>query len=149
MAVTALVTMAIVWCFLHPILDILLTSYVHNIHLTCSSLVPKSIFTSFQHYCICSSKCKIMLPKIAMIAMIFRFQGPFQRYISDLFLLVLMTLIICIWNGTNNIASIYKDAQSSRRIMIAQRWHIITTFAKSQIGSFLAPFESTFLINLS
>ena len=147
MAVTALVTMAIVWCFLHPILDILLTSYVHNIHLTCSSLVLGTICTNFQRNC--SSKCKIMLPKIAMIAMIFRFQGPFQRYISDLFLLVLMTLIICIWNGTNNIASIYKDAQSSRRIMIAQRWHIITTFAKSQIGSFLAPFESTFLINLS
>ena len=107
MAVTALVTMAIVWCFLHPILDILLTSYVHDVHLTCSSLVLESIFTSFQHYC--SSKCKIMLTKIAMIAMIFGFKAPFRDTFQIYFYWYLGRLSFA--SGTKDIASIYKDAQ--------------------------------------
>ena len=77
----------------------------------------------------------------------FRVLGPPQRHIFTLFLLIIVTLIICYQN--NQKIFLHNDRWSNHRIMIARIWPKITTLTTCEIWDFEAPLKSSFQIIFS
>ena len=84
---------------------------------------------------------------VFVIGDIFWFLGPPLRHIFTLFLLIVITLIIC-WQNNQQIV-FYNDQWSNHRIIIAQIWPKITTLRTCEIWDFQAPVKSSFQIIFS
>ena len=84
---------------------------------------------------------------VFVIGDIFWFLGPPLRHIFTLFLLIVITLIIC-WQNNQQIV-FYNDQWSNHRIIIAQIWPKITTLTTCEIWDFQAPLKSSFQITLT
>ena len=84
---------------------------------------------------------------VFVIGDIFWFLGPPLRHIFTLFLLIVITLIIC-WQNNQQIV-FHNDQWSNHRIIIAQIWPKITTLTTCEIWDFQAPLKSSFQIIFS
>ena len=150
MAATALLIMTIFWCFFRPILDIFLTSYVYNIIFICSSIASEHLYRfltnlqfSMQNY-VAETKLKIA---IFHLKRFFHSLAHLRQTVQIYFPWYGLNLLFA--NRATNIYLSCNDKQINRRIVIAQRWHINTSFAICKICNFQAPLWSTFQLNFS